>query len=446
MSNDLSSVLFDDIFKNLRLTNNNLKKCSEAKFIEEIIAPLYAICNSVGTNKPYKPMFVPEEYVRQWEAYLAMHKKPDMRALRYLCWKPDIASDKRFFNCLDDEQISLSARSLQGIVRACHLRWISVVKESIFEKGSLLEIVKDLVKKYQGSNRILQKWNDSLDTILSPKGPALFATDMIKAFKTIKDHSELWTVDVQSEFFKDAMIQAVQTCIYDSNRCQYLFSELLTWQLWNNSTFKEIVGKLILDRYYKDESPRNKLQNFILSDKNLGDPRLPRNKRNWLDMNSEACKQFIQWLSIEDIGFFFEHVLPDRKDPHERKSFWLRYVPKLKSSRPLLCFEDETRLHPLLRDKTKVGHFGKIRGINSAFILDFGQVKAVEFSRVGACYIYTESEFDKIVPDLWSGITFTEQGLKDKDHCIDKIRHLITYNVDWRRNVMNILAKHGVRL
>ena len=446
MNSNLSTISFDDVFKKLRFIFNNIKGAIEPKPIDHIISPLRTICSTVGSNKPYKPLYVPEEYVKQWENYLSNNERIETLALWYLCEKAEVASDKRFLDYLHSEQINLSARSLQGIVRACHFRWDSVLKESFLKKGSILEMVRGMIVKYKGPNRILQKWNNSLDTILSPKGPALFATDMIKAFKTIKDHSESWAIDVQSEFFKDAMIQAVQKCIYDSDRCHYLFSELLTWQLWNNSTFKEIVGKLILDRYYKNESPRKNLQNFILSDKNLGDPRLPRNKRNWLDMNSEARKQFIQWLSIEDIGFFFEHVLPDRKDPHERKSFWLRYVPKLKSSRPLLCFEDETRLHTLLRDKTKVGHFGKIKGINSAFILDFDQVKAVEFSRVGACYIYTESEFDQIVPDLWSGITFTEQGLKDKDHCIDKIRHLITYNVDWRRDVMNILAKHGVRL
>lgn len=446
MSDDLLTISFDDVFRKLRLSNNNLKKSSEPKPIEVIISPLQTICSSVGSNKPYKPLFVPEEYIRQWKDFLSTHKNPGLRALRYLCWEPDVASDKRFFDCLRHEQISLSARSLQGIVRACHLRWNSVLKESVLKKGSLLEIVKGLLSKYHGPNKILQKWNSSLDTILSPKGPQLFATEMIKEFKTIKEHAELWAIDVQSEFFIDTMVHAVQHCRKDIDRCRYLFAELFPWQLWGNTVFKKMVGDFILDDYYKKEATRGLLQGFILFDNRLGDPRLPRNNRNWLDMDTEARNQFIQWLSKEDITFFFEHVLPDKKDPHERRSFWLQFVPKLKASRPLLCFEDETRLQTLLRDKPKIGRFGKIRGTNSAFILDFGQVKAIEFSRVGACYIYTENVFNQIIPELWSSRPFTEVGLKDKDRCVDRIRHLITYNVDWRRGVMNILAKHGVRL
>ncbi|MBF0506354.1 MAG: hypothetical protein HQL09_05920 [Nitrospirae bacterium] len=270
---------------------------------------------------------------------------------------------------------------------------------------------------------------------------------MIKDFKTIKEHTELWGIDIQSAFFKDnAMVNAVHRCRKNINLCRYLFEELLAWQLWGNTVFKNMVRKFILDDFFNNETARETLQKFILSDNRLGDPRLPRNNRNWLDVDSESRNRFLQWLSAEDIGFFFENVLPDKEDPHKRKTFWLSYVPRLISSRPFLCFEDETRLSPILRDNIKVGHFGKIQGGNSAFILDFGRLKVVEFSRVGACYIYTEKEFNKIVPDLWSIRPFTEGGLRDKLRCLGRIRHLITYNVDWRREVVKILASHGVSL
>lgn len=446
MNNDFANISFDDIFRDLRLSSINLKKSFEPKPIDEIISPLRVISSSVGNNKPYKPMFVPEEYKQQWKDYLSTHRVPEIRALRFLCWEPGIASDKRFIECLCHEDFSLSARSLQGIVRACHSRWSSVTKESILKKGSLLEIVKGLLGNYRGPNRIIQKWINAPDTILGLKGPEVFATELIKDYKSVKEHAESWAVDVQSEFFLHTMSHAVQQCRKDTSRCRYLFAELLPWQLWGNSTFKKMVGEFILDDNYKNDAMRVMLQNFVLSHDDLGDPRLPRNTRNWLDMDAEARNQFIQWLSKEDIGFFFEHVLPDKKDPHERKSFWLRYVPKLKSSRPLLCPEDEIRLRPLLRDRTKVGHFGIIRGTNSAFILDFGHVKAVEFSRVGACYIYSDREFIQIVPSLWTSETFTAEGLKDKSRCLDRIRHIITYNVDWRNEVTGILARHGIRI
>lgn len=443
---NLTTISFDDIFKKLKFAATTIKKITDINPIVEIISPLITICSTVGSNKPYTPLYVPEEYVRQWKVYLLQNEKPHTRAVRHLCWEPDVASNKKFLDYLQREQINLSARSLQGIVRACHKQWDSVLKDSVLENGSVIEQVRGMVRNYEGPNRILSKWKASLDAVLSSKGPELFAAEMIKDFKAIKDYTESWAVDVQSVFFLNSMLHAVHQCRHDIARCRYLFGELFPWPLWDNSVFKKMISEFILDDYFNNGAAKEMLQNFILSANYLGDPRLPRNNRNWLDMATEARNRFIQWLSKEDIGFFFEHVLPDRNDPHERKSFWLQYISKLKSSRPLLCFEDEVRLRPLLRDKANVGHFGKIKGSNSAFILDFGHVKAIEFSRVGACYIYTENEFNQIVPNLWSSRIFTADGLKDRLRCVGRVRHLITYNVDWRREVMNILASYGVRI
>ena len=107
------------------------------------------------------------------------------------------------------------------------------------------------------------------------------------------------------------MIQASENCFHNNDLCHYLFAELLTWQLWSNTSFKEIVAKLILDGHYQREAQREILQNFILSDDRLGDPTL-KNGRNWADMDRNAHENFIQWLSRADIVFFFEHVLPKR--------------------------------------------------------------------------------------------------------------------------------------
>ncbi|RJQ48914.1 MAG: hypothetical protein C4538_03030, partial [Nitrospiraceae bacterium] len=131
MNINLSTIIFDDVFKKLNYSLSNIKKISEPKPIDAIISHLKIICCSVGFDKPYKPLYVPEEYVTQWKEYLLHNKIPQARAVRYLCWKPDVASNIKFINYLYHEQIILSARSLQGIVRACHFKWESVPKESL---------------------------------------------------------------------------------------------------------------------------------------------------------------------------------------------------------------------------------------------------------------------------------------------------------------------------
>jgi len=447
MNNDLSAITFDDLFKNLHLTQNELKKFSEPKPIDVMISPLRAICNSVGSSKPYKPLFVPEEYKQQWEDYLSKRKNPELRALRYLCWEPDIASDKRFIDCLRQEQMSLSARSLSGIVRACHLRWSNVLKESVFKKGNLLEAIKELVKKYHGPNRILQKWNNSIDTILSAQGPKLFATAMTKNFKPIKEYAESWGVDVQSEFFKDhSMIQASENCFHNNDLCHYLFNELLAWQLWSNTPFKGIIAKLILDGYYQQETLREILQNFVLSDDRLGDPRLRRNSHKWVDMDKNAHDAFIQWLSRDDIVFFFEHVLPRGHDPHGRKEFWLKYFKQFTSSRPMLCPLDENRLRitsMTMQNKIKSANFGKINANNSVFLLAFGTIVAVEFSVIGASYVYKSEDFKKIFPDFWSMKSYSESDFRRQNMCIGRIVH--DRHGRWKKEMSNLLSMNGIR-
>lgn len=236
---DVAYLSFDDVFKRLRVTFNALKGTTEPKPIDTIISPLKTICCSVVSDKPYKPLYVPEEYVKQWGNYLKDNKRIETLALWYLCEKADIASDKRFLLCLQHERINLSARSLQGIVRACHLRWATILQENFLKKGSQFEMVRGMIANYRGPNRILSKWNNSLDTILSSKGPELFASEMVKNFRTIKEHAESWAVDVQSDFFKHhAMVHAVQQCRKNVDRFRYLFDELLNWQLWDNSVFK----------------------------------------------------------------------------------------------------------------------------------------------------------------------------------------------------------------
>jgi hypothetical protein len=447
MSDNLGTLSFDEVHKNLRLTQNDLKKASEPKPIETIISPLQKICVSLGSNKPYKPLFVPEEYKQQWSDYLTKRTKLQPRAMRYLCWEPTVASDKRFLEYLHRDNVSLSARSLQGIVRACHFNWNSVIQASFPKKDSSLEIVRGMVAKYKKPNKIIQKWNTSLDAVLSPQGPHSFAATMILESKPIKEYVELWGIDVQSEFFTNSMVQAVDQCRNSSvERYDYLFKKLLPWQLWGNTVFKKMIGDFILDEHFNKGEQGEKLQNFVLSEDRLGDPRLHRNNHKWSDMDKDARSRFIQWLSRADIVFFFEHVLPAGTDPHGRKEFWLNYFKQFKASRPMLCTTDENRLRissSVMKDQIRTANFGKIRTDNSVFLLDFGTIVAVEFSVVGASYIYKYEDFKHFMSDFWSKQSYNESHFKRQDKCIGRIRH-DRYG-KWKNEMRNILSRYGVR-
>src|SRR5262249_1699688 len=147
-----------------------------------------------------------------------------------------------------------------------------------------------------------------------------------------------------------------------------------------------------------------------------------------------------------DIEFFFEHVLPNREDEHGRKPFWLKYVKHVQRSRPLLCWEDHQRLLTTrARMKEQIGNFGRIEGGTSAFLLDFGPVVVVEFSRIAnACYVFTSADARTVVPEFWATKPFFvsgRNGLKRRDLCAAWIPH----HEGWEANAARVLASVGIR-
>ena len=156
----------------------------------------------------------------------------------------------------------------------------------------------------------------------------------------------------------------------------------------------------------------------------------------------KARQRFIEWLSRADIVFFFDYTLPAGVDRQERRPFWLKYVHRIVRSRPLLCAEDYRRLEPQIREpKGGIGNFGRIRGTNSAFLLDFGNLCAVEFTHVGACYVYTRAQIDNLVRDFWTTREFTEGQLKERKACVEWVAHMPR----WADDLQSVLAAHGIR-
>ena len=112
-------------------------------------------------------------------------------------------------------------------------------------------------------------------------------------------------------------------------------------------------------------------------------------------------------------------------------------------SRPLLNWEDKGRLQMILRqNREQVGHFGASDGPTSAFLLDFGSVVAIEFSKEGnACYVYEKRALDRVVSDFWAAQPFTIPRLKQRSLCVERVVH----KTGWQQEMAGILARYGIR-
>ncbi|MBF0540461.1 MAG: hypothetical protein HQK91_03290 [Nitrospirae bacterium] len=449
MTSNLSDLSFDDILKRLQSCRNMLLekiKTEESRDIDEVLTLLKEKSDKICYGYEIKPESPRPEYLKQWKDYLkGEDEEPTLRVVRYLCWDSDIASSKEFLEYIYKKQETLRPRSLVGIVRACHMKWKSSKDNR--------EIVKSLLIRFKkGSHKIIDKWNknnNSREMILGLEGHKLFADEMVRDYNKIKEYLESWAVDEQTEYFSESIWHAVNLCMRDTNKIIYLFTEILHWQLWEDFQFRHIIKFLILDNFYNNnESSKEILINFVKSDNRLGDPRLPRNETNWFTMdNDEARSRFIQWLAKEDIEFFINYVLPKDSDKHDRR-FWLGYLKNCKDSQIMLCQDDENKIkrsESFKKGELKISHLGRTKNKheNSVLLLDFGTIVAVEFSFVGAVYLYEAFQFKEIMPNFRSKDSYSERDFKVKDKCIVKFCH--TESKHWQDNVRNILAQHDIR-
>ncbi|MBI2571455.1 MAG: SUMF1/EgtB/PvdO family nonheme iron enzyme [Candidatus Schekmanbacteria bacterium] len=385
----------------------------------------------------------PPDYTRQWEDWLARRRPNlDPRAIRYLCWEPSVAISPRFQDVLDHAEADLSARALHGLVHSCHARWCGDLAG-----GSIVRRIRGRLEAYRGKNRVIGKWRASSRYLLGPDAPGALGTRLVGERGKVEALCKDWGLDPGSPFVA-AVVRDAAAMIRASGQAEptrYLIDELLPWPGLGIEDFKAEVAATILHAAGEPSAgPREALKVFILREPRLGDPRLPRNRAKWHAVPENAQRRFVEWMSAADIRFFFDHVLPDGLDWHGRKAFWLQYVDgNALLSRPLLCESDRRRLMPELgKNEEAIGHFGRIRGQQgvSAFVLDFGSVVAIEFSKMGRCYFYDHATLVKLVGDVWADHPFAASELKHTRTCLDSVAHLH----GWEDRMSDILAGHGV--
>ena len=284
--------------------------------------------------------------------------------------------------------------------------------------------------------------------VAGANGSSLFGERLAEAARPIAEMTGEWGFLEDSAFTRQAVAAAAQACgkqLYASSPLiSFLVYHLIVWRGWDQAAFKDQLGNWVLSEHASVlEQLREGLKRIGID--RLGDPRVARNTA-WLGVRDQARAEFLKWLSREDIVFFFEHVLPRGSDPHGRKDFWLKYVGRVRRSRPLLCEGDRVRLQNYeRRSQHKIGHYGGIDGSSSAFLLDFGELLVAEFSVKGnACYIYDRSGAASIGANagFWSPDPFSVASLKRRPPAIDKMTH---HPVVWREKMTNLLARYGIR-
>ncbi len=265
-----------------------------------------------------------ERYLAEWIEYTRGNGKSlDKRAIRFLCWTPEVAVAPKFLALLDGSGIEIDRRVLAGLVRACHCMW-----ERTAEIAACRNVVRDLLDRYDGADPLLCKWRAQGEALLSEQGPRIMADRLVSGGESLAPFLKEWRIEAQSSFFARMVEIAAAVCRHrlderTGSLIDLLFKELLPWPGWNPSNFKKEIGAIILHRPMSDRC-REMIQEFVLRSEGLGDPRLPENRMNWAGAPHEAKKRMIRWLRQESAYAFTDRVYRQGEGWVWRKSAFLK--------------------------------------------------------------------------------------------------------------------------
>lgn len=364
--------------------------------------------------------------------------------LKRICWSPKIVGTKLFIQKLVKKEFSLTISCVKGLLYSYHSLFDDLKVSSEFG-----EVLSQLISHYSEFNSQIAKWCKQVDCIVGVNSPKNFGIRTCRDKVSVESALKADFLYETTQFAAHAAQQTALAYINQFNKIspeelEFFLNEIISSKLLSRDAFKIAVSEVILtDRCKSEETTQAKIIDFILGSNGLGDPRM--HPENWMGVSEEAKKAVIQWLSREDINFFFELLIKDKEDKHKRKNFWLSYVSRVSRSRALLSSHDRSRHAVKLQELENKGRsYGELTGPqdSSAFILDFGQIVVVEFNQVGnACYIYTRHQFDSIVKEFWtSSISFSL--LKNQSIVAERVRHTPE---KWQDETRGVLARFGIR-
>lgn len=421
------SVSLREGLQNLTFANrgfNDTAARHTRNFSRVSLAALTKAIDSIDAiAKPQRPA---DSHIREWEEYKAGQTATlSPRIIRNLSWHAEIAISDQFLGVIrSSDRIKNSSKTIQGLVYSYHSKWNEVKQLPQFYD------LRKIVTNFEGPNGVLRKWQENIPFLLFPDSVKVLAEEFFKKKLPLENSIAELSLFEDTQFIREVVSECAKSCIKnlaDSETLDYLVYQILSWDKHKIEIFKDHVNASVMSKAFDESGDvKARLVNYVVNDvQRLGDPRLK--PASWIGIE-ESKNKVLQYLSKEDIIFFFKKVMTN--DLHGRANFWLRYVPSMVRSRPLLTDIDKAQLRAVLaRDSSTTRHFGRTTGQHSAFLLDFGNVLAIEFEGVGACYLYDAKTRDHYFRDFFTYTPFNDQKLKMPNQALYRKSH--QGNWDW---------------
>jgi hypothetical protein len=312
-----------------------------------------------------------------------------------------------------------------------------------------------LLHKFPSANPLMQRYRQESNQLFSSSADTFLARESLNRREQISLALDRRSIGMTTRLGHAANAAAINEWLRDLKSArqesdaiasiQFLVDKLLTSSALDPSSLHTAVAAAALSPWSdRSESFRSQLLSFVMHDRRLGDPRLPKNAPNWASVAQMASQKVRSWLAQRDIVFFFDFVLPDRRDEHRRKDFWLQYVDKVLESQVALCPEDRFRLKAEVKEQMA---YTNIRDNKvSAFLMRFSghpDIVAVEFSQSGNAVYFYDANIFRTAVGSFQQLSFRVTELKHHSH-IEKFTHYPPGV--WQQRVRSFLASRGIRL
>jgi hypothetical protein len=365
------------------------------------------------------------------------------REIRLLAWNNQMLLNARFRYQLAERVRSRVVRPNLLILSQVYFgNWGAHAEHELFE-----QMLKILADQQAAFTPLLQRYKQKAGSIFNASADTFLSREIASEQTSLTETLDLWGVPTTTPLASAVLTAYVLYMLSEisSGRAGQLDQLLAALQLplIKMSTFQSATGTLILSPHAdRNDSFRKRVEAFVLDSSRLGDPRLPQNIPKWNGIDAAALRKFRTWRATKDLVFFFRSVLPEGRDPHGRKDFWLRYVDQVVDSVVALCPTDLQRLHTSLSSE-RVHHckiqenqaiscfLMRFKGANEDFIV-------AEFSNVGKARIFYYGRFLERIGDI-NRNEFRLRELKSEEGLAISFSHMN----NWQSKVRSTLVSRA---
>lgn len=377
-----------------------------------------------------------------WKRYLNTGEKPSPFDLRYISWLPHITVTSRYLKFVKDEKSSLRSRELRGLIFGA-LAQLNVLKGN----DEALNLSREIFKVASEEHRAV--WERIEKYFLRPEGPSDAAQEIMAYCHTPREFvQKTASISLESGDVYQVLQQGLSGLGKDmllspeEHRRKWAYEKILP-------TFGPVEKFRVLEScvlgldHRTNPSAKQELKRFLLEDSSLGDPRL--NSGGWVNASEKLKDRVVEWLSSEDIRFFFDSIFQVHLDTQGRKGFWMDYASLVKRTRVLLSEYDRRKFSHILQREgystspvigSLIDYSRQVNG--SVFLMDFGEIIVAEFSVPNnSCRIFKKEKNAEMGSDFWKA-TYTVSEIRDtKDSWV--------HSINWTSKFRTNLARLGIR-